>query len=201
MKLSHELRYLLQGMMFNPIRQKRQSGLNIKVLAAVLHVANQGPGMMHVADFYAVKRHLLEQLGTKLGHKWQRIERKCWGLYGGPGCDRSKVCKCLGTGVFRVTITNLAEYELGRFRFLVPMSRKVDVVVPETDRFDIEGHVPRKPRYGNYSSSTLARVLVQIFQPWRFLGLSRHEMRIVAAIGPIPPSLLMPNVVTDEVPF
>lgn len=172
--------------------------LHVKVLASILARANTGPALPIREAFYRVKRHLLEGLGVPIGSKVQVIDKRCWGDRS--GCCPGRGCsRCSGSGIFDRRVILHHEYELGGHHFLVPVQELTET----PHRVDIVGKVPRNPLIGSHRCSV---AIVAAFAPhlvrasWIDPG---QILKLVASIGPVPPSLLIPAPPPsgDDIPF
>jgi hypothetical protein len=103
------------------------AGLQLRLLATLLHYANAAPPFALRREFYALKERLLRSHGDFVGTRVQRIDKPCWGdrdIDGerrgciGPGCSR-----CDGTGLFDRFYVTLEEFRFGRFTFHIPRDR------------------------------------------------------------------------------
>ena len=189
--------------------------MNLSVLAAVLHRANASPPHQWdlQQEFYNVKEQILNRLGKKLGHQQQHIEDPCWG-YRDYGCD-DECDKCGGSGIYRQRWFLLELWQLGQWTFHRPVRRLGGAEAkPEND---IEGRI-KHPH--TVHARDCYRALFCLFRPGMLsecvkrdpfgtqtqIEGMRRVMRIVAAIGPLSPSLVEtpavePVAVADEVPF
>jgi sulfatase maturation enzyme AslB (radical SAM superfamily) len=162
--------------------------MNLKILAAVLARANSCPPMNFRQEFYAIKQHILKMFGRIVGEDIQRIERRCWNYYCDDDCDR-----CGGTGIYSCSYYRLERWELSGRIFHRPAER----ILSKPVHWNIDGKIEHK-RWLN--AKKCAAALFILFAP-RFVNFQigeegvnnfRASIRIVAAIGMIPESHLLP---------
>jgi hypothetical protein len=86
----------------------------VPLIGWLLHTANTHPPVNQREGFYALKQHLLERYGRRVGSDLQHITKPCWD---GP-CAR-----CWGTGIWEELWVILERWQFGRYVFYRPLER------------------------------------------------------------------------------
>lgn len=96
------------------------------LLAKAIWIVNSDPPHQLRDEFYQIKNKVLKRFGMRVGQDLQHIRKECWHCNYW-ACDECEVtgdcCKCGGTNIYRQFWSRLDVYQLGGFRFHLPVER------------------------------------------------------------------------------
>lgn len=91
-----------------------------RLIARLLHLANQGPPFSRRSEFYALKERILARFGTRAGDDVQHIRKECWGYEEDGYCLGRHCNRCGGTGIWDERWILLERWELCGYVFHRP---------------------------------------------------------------------------------
>lgn len=97
------------------------------LLGKVISIVNSDPPQQLRPEFYEIKNRVLQRFGTRVGQDLQHIVKPCWHcnwLYCFE-CEEYDVgcCRCMDTGIYDQFWSRLDVYQIGKFRFHLPVER------------------------------------------------------------------------------
>lgn len=154
----------------------------LNLLGKVIWIVNSDPPHQLRDEFYLIKNKLLKRFGKRVGQDLQHIYKACWhcNYLACDECEQFDVCcKCLGTNIYRQFWSRLDIYQIGSFRFHLPVERLYkDPGEPVT----IKSYIQHEERGSYFLRMELLLWLIVFFDPAYLLRNLRHLKHVPVSL-------------------